>query len=176
MTDEMERLIRLVNDLLSLARADAHRQLQAEPVPLHPLLRDLHRQVRLLAPDRRIECAAPKGLAVRGDRDAVKQIVLILLDNALKHTPSSARVSLAAAPAAPGKVSLCVADTGPGIAPDAIPNLFDRFFRADASRASPGTGLGLPIAKMLVEAQGGTIAVASQLGQGSTFTVTLPAA
>lgn len=176
MTDEMERLIRLVNDLLSLARADAHRTLLSEAVPLQPLLSDLHRQSRLLAPDRRIDCSAPSGLAVRGDRDAVKQIVLILLDNAFKHTPPAASVTVEAEPAANGQVALRVADTGPGIAPAALPNLFDRFFRADASRASPGTGLGLPIAKMLAEAQGGSITVASQPGLGSTFTVILPAA
>jgi signal transduction histidine kinase len=176
MAGEMERLIRLVMDLLSLARADAHRQLQQQPVPLQALLEDVRRQMTLLAPERRIECAAPEGLAARGDRDAVKQLLLILLDNALKHTPPEAHVSVDAAPDGAGQVVIRVCDTGPGIPPEAVPHLFDRFFRADTSRASPGTGLGLPIAKMLAEAQNGEITVESQLGQGSTFSVRLPRA
>ena len=175
MAAETERLIRLVNDLLSLARADAHRELHRAPVPVAPLLDDLGRQARLLAPGRAINWEAPRELAALGDPDAVRQVLLILIDNALKHTPTTARVSVTAAPQN-GQVVLQVQDTGPGIEPAALGRLFDRFYRGDGAKASPGTGLGLPIAKMLVETQQGSLRVDSQMGTGSTFTVTLPRA
>ena len=175
MAAETERLIRLVNDLLTLARAEAHRELRREPVPVAPLLEDLGRQARLLAPERTITWQVPDGLAALGDPDAVRQVLLILIDNALKHTPATARVNVTAAPQ-DGQVVLQVRDTGPGIEPAAMARLFDRFYRANGTRNSPGTGLGLPIAKLLVETQAGSLRVDSQEGTGSTFTVTLPRA
>jgi signal transduction histidine kinase len=110
-----------------------------------------------------------------GDRDALKQVFLILLDNALVHTSPGATVEMTAA-TDEGSVSFSVRDTGAGIAPDVLPHIFERFYRGQVSRSGIGTGLGLSIAKELVEAQDGRIAVASQVGQGSVFTVTLPQA
>jgi signal transduction histidine kinase len=175
MAAETDRLIRLVNDLLALARADARPELRHEPVPLAPLLDDLGRQARLLAPERAITWEASGELVALGDPDAVRQVVLILIDNALKHTPATAQIAVTATPQN-GHVVLQVQDSGPGIDRSVLSRLFDRFYRGDGARHSPGTGLGLPIAKLLVESQQGSVAVSSQTGVGTTFTITLPRA
>ena len=173
--DEVERLIRLVHQLLVLARADAGQALRREPLPIKPLLDDICRQSRLLAPRRTLFCDPPPDVQVLGDRDALKQVLLILLDNALAHTSPGATIELTAV-TADGQVVIRVRDTGAGIAPDMLPHIFERFYRGQVSRSGTSTGLGLSIAKELVEAQEGTITVESQAGQGSVFTVTLPRA
>ncbi len=170
--DEAERLIRLINQLLVLARADAGRALRHEPLPIRPLIEDACRQAGLLAPQRTILFDAPFETSVLGDRDALKQVLLILLDNAIAHTPPSATISVTTA-LADHSVTISVRDTGPGIALDLLPHIFERFYRGDASRSGGGTGLGLSIAKELVQAQEGTLTVESQVGQGSVFTVML---
>ena len=175
MADETDRLIRLVNDLLVLARADAGRPWRNEPVLIKPLVEDLCRDARLLEPGRVIGCGDVLDLAVMGNRDALKQVLLILLDNALKFTPPNGTISITTA-AADQHVAISVRDTGIGIEPAALPHIFERFYRSDAARTGAGAGLGLAIAKTLVEAQQGTITVQSQVGQGSVFTVTLPQA
>ena len=172
---ETERMGRLVNVLLTLARVDAGRPLAREPVELAPLLDDVCRRARLLAPRRTIGCEVPAGLAVLGDRDALQQVLLILLDNALKYTPADGTVGVAATLADRG-VTIAVRDSGIGIPASALPHLFERFYRVDAARSRGGAGLGLAIAKALVDGQGGTIAVESREGAGSVFTVTLPEA
>jgi signal transduction histidine kinase len=173
--DEVERLIRLVNQLLMLARADAGRALRREPIPLKSLIDDACRQAKLLAPQRTIQCDPPLDASVLGDRDALKQVLLILLDNALAHTPPHATIAVTTA-LADRRVAIGVRDTGPGIAPELLPHIFERFYRGDASRSGGGTGLGLAIAKELTQAQDGALTVESQVGQGSVFTVTLPQA
>jgi|WetSurMetagenome_2_1015567.scaffolds.fasta_scaffold41762_3 two-component system, OmpR family, sensor kinase len=174
-TEEVDRLIRLVNELLVLARADAGQTLRADPIPVQALVEDVCRQSKLLTPNTRIQCEAPADVLVQGDRDALKQVLLILVDNALVHTPAGTPVTLTAS-AADARIVFSVCDSGPGIAPEALPHIFERFYRGQASRTGRGAGLGLSIAKELVEAQGGTITVESQLGRGSTFTITLPSA
>ena len=174
-TDEVERLIRLVNQLLVLARADAGQVLRPERLPVKPLLEDVYRQAKLLAPRTAILCDAPQGAMVLGDRDALKQVLLILVDNALVHTSPGAEVAIGA-DVVDGRVAIRVRDTGPGIPPGVLPHIFERFYRGEVSRSGGGAGLGLSIAKDLVEAQDGTIAVESQIGQGSIFTITLPLA
>jgi two-component system, OmpR family, sensor kinase len=171
MVDESERLIRLVNDILALARAEAGRQMQRERVPLKPLIEDVCRQARMLAPDREIECDALEDVATQADRDALKQVLLILCDNALKHTTGPIRVTLIEHDQ---QVAIGVHDTGPGISPELSERIFDRFYRGDASRSTAGFGLGLSIADALVGAQHGTLEVDSDVARGSTFTVTLP--
>jgi signal transduction histidine kinase len=173
--DEAERLIRLVNQLLLLARADAGRPLRREPVAIKPLIEDVCRQTKLLAPHRTITLDASLDVAVLCDRDALKQVLLILLDNALVHTPRGATINVTTA-IADQQVAICVRDTGLGITPSVLPHIFERFYRADVSRTGRSTGLGLSIAKELVEAQDGALTVESQVGQGSVFTVTLPQA
>jgi signal transduction histidine kinase len=169
MVAESERLVRLVNDLLTLARADAGRQVRQDRVELGPLIKDICHQARLLEPDREIEYNGYKA-AVIADRDALKQVLLILLDNALKHTAGPITVTTNAQA---HLVSVSVRDTGPGMDAETCERVFDRFFRADTAQAVPGFGLGLPIAGALVKAQGGSIIVESEVNTGSTFTVTL---
>ncbi len=176
MVAESERLGRLVGSLLTLARADSGRPPRREPLSLAPILEEVCRQARLLGPDRTIACevaAAP--LHVVGDADAIRQVLLILLDNAVTFTPPGGRIVVCIASTEAG-VAIRVADTGPGIDPASLPRIFERFFRGDPARTGDGLGLGLAIAKALVEAQGGTIAVESEVGRGSRFTVTLPTA
>jgi signal transduction histidine kinase len=173
MVGETERLMRLVNELLALARADAGRPLHQEPVPLKPLIEDVCQQIKLLAPERSIICRSNLDATVIGDGDALRQVLLVLLDNALKHTPPEATITLATG-LNDGQVSIQVSDNGPGITLTHLPHIFDRFYRGDTARSSPGAGLGLAIADELTKAQSGAITVESQVGQGSTFTLTLP--
>jgi len=139
------------------------------------LIDEVCRQARGIAPDRSIECADAGRRSVLGDRDALKQVLLILLDNALKFTPPSASIRVSAV-GADGTVAISVHDTGPGIDPAALPHIFERFYRGDAARSGTGTGLGLAIARQLVNAQGGSLDVVSHVGHGTGFTVTLPRA
>jgi two-component system OmpR family sensor kinase len=170
-TEESDRLIRLVNDLLALAHAESGRQLRGEPVRVKPLVEDVCRQARLLDPDRAIICDGVRDVVVVGDQDALRQVLLILMDNALKHTPGTIAV---AAEAVDEQVTIRVQDTGPGIKPEELARIFERFYRGEGTLAESNIGLGLAIAKALVEAQGGTITVESQSEQGSVFAVALP--
>ena len=170
MAGESDRLIRLVNDLLALAHAESGRLLRSDVVPIRPLVEDVCRQGRLLDPERDITCTCSEA-AIIGDQDALRQVLLILVDNALKHTAGPVTVT---AEAAGERVTLSVRDAGPGLEPEALARIFERFYRGTNASAEPGIGLGLAIAKVLVEAQGGTISVESRVEQGSVFTVTLP--
>jgi len=182
LVEESDRLIRLVNGLLVMARADTGYDLVKEPVPLRPLVEEVCRQARQLDPQREI-VEAVQEVSMLGDRDASKQVLLILLDNALKHSQGSVTVTagldetqrVKAGIVHPiTRVEISVCDIGPGIAPEALPYVFDRFYRGEASASIPGFGLGLSIAKALVEGQGGKIAIESQVGVGSTVRVRLP--
>jgi two-component system, OmpR family, sensor kinase len=175
MVEETDRLIRLTNDLLTLARSDAGRALRSEPVSIAPLVDDVCRQANVLGEGRTIECEAVPDVRVMGDQDAIKQVLLILLDNALKYTPARGRITIGAEKT-DRAAAIRIADTGPGIVPEDLPHIFERFYQSDESRAGSGAGLGLAIAQELIEAQHGEITVKSELGKGSTFTVTLPLA
>jgi signal transduction histidine kinase len=172
-TDEVDRLIRLVNQLLQLARADAGQKLQIETFPVKPLLEDVCRQAKLLAPDCTITCEPPPNLLVQGEHDALKQVLLILVDNASAHSTCGAAIEISTRQI-DDHIDIRVRDTGPGISADMLPHIFERFYRGEVSRSGPGAGLGLAIARELVEAQEGTIRVESTLGKGSVFTVMLP--
>ena len=171
--DETQRLIRLVNDLLMLEHSDAGQRLRHEAISIQPLIEESCHQVAALDPERAITCSRIDSVEVIGDPDALKQVLLILLDNAIKHTSGPIEVTAAANA---GDVAIAIRDHGPGIPADMIPKVFERFYRGEEARSKPGTGLGLSIAKALVEAQGGVIEVQSTVGQGSVFTVHLPAA
>ena len=167
---ESERLSRLVTDLLTLARADAGRKLELAPVALAPLIDDVCRQARLLAPEREIACIGADNLTVQANEDALKQVFLILLDNAIKHAKGPIHVNI---DERDDQAIVQVQDSGPGMSPAIQERLFDRFHRGDTARSTPGFGLGLSIARALIEAQQGSIAVESDLGKGSAFTITL---
>lgn len=174
-TDEVDRLIRLVNQLLVLARADSGQALTGEVVPLAPLLAEVCRRARTMAPQHSVMCEPPPALEVQGNRDALTQVLLILVDNAHAHTPPGAAITVSAEQAG-DQAAISVHDTGPGIEAGALPHIFERFYRGDVSRTGGGAGLGLAIARELIQAQGGAISVRSEPGRGSTFTISLPVA
>ncbi len=167
MVDESDRLIRLVNDLLLLAHADAGRSLANEQVEIYPVIEETARQVYLLDPNRKINLDVPAAFEIIGDRDAFKQVMMILLDNAIKH--SSGEVDVQAQQAF-SSVEVRVRDHGEGIPSEVLPHVFDRFYRGADQVIVPGFGLGLPIAKALVEGMGGEISIESELGKGSVVT------
>jgi two-component system OmpR family sensor kinase len=182
MVDESDRLIRLVNDLLMLVRAGVGRQLRSEPIQVKPLVEEVARQTQLLDPGRIIACDSLPDVAVAGDQDALKQVLLILMDNALKHTTGPITISTAVADAKGSRnpsdpsVAISIRDSGPGISPEVLCHLFERFYRGEDARETSGLGLGLPIAKALVEAQDGRLTIDSQVDRGSVVTVILPQA
>jgi signal transduction histidine kinase len=167
MVDESDRLIRLVNDLLRLAHADAGRSLTKEPIEVHLMIEETARQVQLLDPNRQINLDVPAELEIIGDRDAFKQVIVILLDNAIKHSDGDIDVLVCLVDRG---VEIRVCDYGEGIALDVLPHVFDRFYRGEDQVIVPGFGLGLPIAKALVEGMGGEISIESELGKGSVVT------
>lgn len=174
---EVDRLQRLVDELFTLAQLDSGRVvLDLAPAAADRLVTDVGVIMRPLATDAGIELAVETpaaGVTASMDRDRVAQVLLGFVDNALKHTPSGGTVTVFAREDV-ADVVLGVCDTGPGIAPDALPHVFDRFFRGDTpAGASRGTGLGLSIAQELVEAHGSSIAVASEPGKGAEFSFRL---
>ena len=171
MVDESDRLIRLVNDLLQLARADAGRSLTKEAVDVSSMLDEACRQARQLEPQRQIQLDVSPHLNVMGDRDALKQVLLIVLDNALKHSTSD--IYLSASQEA-SRVEIRVQDFGVGIPPEKLGHVFDRFYRGDDTSAIPGFGLGLSIAKSLVDGMNGEISIKSVPDTGTTVTLDLP--
>ncbi len=179
--EEMEHLQHLVGDLRTLSQVDAGElKLNQQPLDPRELLQQTSAAFAHQAQQKgvRLEMLVNPDLpAVRADETRLAQVLDNLLSNALRYTPSGGRIELGAAAQA-GRVTFTVQDTGPGIAPDALPLIFDRVYRADTSRSeeSGESGLGLAIAKALVEAHGGTLTVASTLGQGPTFRIELPAA
>lgn len=177
---EVDRLGRLVADLLTLAQLEAGSlTLHREPVSMPDLVREVVTVMRPLADRSKVTLAtdvpAPP-LDVDCDKDRIAQVLLGFTDNALKHTQSGGTVTLRATPHE-DSVTLEVRDDGAGIDPQAIPHLFERFYRFDEPRTAPkGTGLGLAIAKEIVEAHGSTIEVESQPGEGASFSFELPLA
>lgn len=177
---ESTRMSRLVEDLLLLARTDEASDLEQRPVELADLLQDVARQAAVLGGSSHAVRLGPVGPArVAGDKDRIKQLLLNLVSNALRHTPDGTVVTLGLHAAA-GEALLTVADTGQGIDPADLPYLFDRFYKADKSRKRQdvrgSTGLGLAIVQSIARAHGGWVAVESTLGRGTTFTVHLPLA
>jgi signal transduction histidine kinase len=177
---EADRLRRLVEGLLDLARLDAGlRALQRAPLDLRQLLAAVLDKFSLRAREKGVTLQAelPAALpAMIGDADRLAQVFTNLLDNALKHTPSGGSVTLSAG-LVPDGIEIAVRDTGPGIPPDDLSRIFERFYQVDKSRArSGGVGLGLTITKEIVEAHGGSLRVESAVGRGSAFRVRLPPA
>jgi signal transduction histidine kinase len=164
MVDESDRLIRLVNNLLILARADAGRNLGKGSLEIYPVMEEAVRQARQLAPGRKIQFDSSPDLTIIGERDAFKQVLLIVLDNAIKHSEGNISVT---AEQKGAQVEIRIQDSGPGIPPEKLSHVFDRFYRGESASVIPGFGLGLPIARSLVEGQDGSIQIESKVGQGS---------
>ncbi len=172
--DEAERMHALVESLLRLARGEDLAAIHPEPVDIVAVAREAVRSLHAAEPDAGVSIDAPEApVMVLADRMTIRQVLGILLDNAVRHGASAEPVELSVRAAGDDAV-VTVTDHGPGIAPQHLPYLFDRFYRADAARTEPGSGLGLAIAKQVVEQHGGTITIASDVGAGTTITVTLP--
>lgn len=173
---EVSAMSRLVADLLLLAQADAGVKLEFRPVELDTLLLDVYRQAQTLSQGVKVRLGEEDQALVMGDPDRLRQLLLNLVDNALKYTPPGGEVTLSLQ-REPGWVCISVSDTGIGIPPEDLPHIFERFYRSDKARTRGrgGTGLGLAIAKWIAEAHNGRITVESAPNKGSTFTVWLPA-
>ena len=177
--EEVEQLNRIVGDLTTLALADA-RQLRIDPQPLelNEVVRGLMTQATPLADERGVTLRPDLNGGVRVDADLVRvrQLLLILIDNALSHTPSGGQV-LVGVTRQNGRAHVTVTDTGEGIPPRDLPHIFERFYRADKARTreNGGSGLGLAIAKWIVDAHKGEIGVKSSEGKGTAVDVSLPA-
>jgi len=169
MSSEVGRLIRLTSNLLYLASADIGREPERRPVELDVVCLEVLRQGRDLRPDVNLRLEHEDQVTVMGDRDQLKQMVLNLVENGVKYTPSGGDVTLSLYKT-DSLARVVVADTGPGIPPEVVPHIFERFYRGRKG----GTGLGLAIADRIVRSHGGRIDVKSEVGRGSTFTVTMP--
>lgn len=179
--EESTLLGRLVDDLQDLALADAGRlHLHPEPLDAADLVEQVTAAHRAAATVAGITITADVDgpLRIEGDPGRLRQALGNLVGNALRYTPSGGSVTLTASAGPDGHATITVADTGTGIAAEHLPHVFDRFYRADASRSreTGGSGLGLAITRHLVEAHGGTIEARSTEGAGSTFTIRLPLA
>ncbi len=174
--DEAERMSRLVQNLLTLARADGGWRPVLGTVALDQIAGDAARIAAPLAINHRFDVRISEAIDVEGDADQLKQLILILLDNAFVYTPPHGTVELSLRDGT-GGADLTVRDDGPGIPQEQVDRIFDRFYRGDSTRAraNSGAGLGLAIARWIVECHGGSIRVENnQNGCGATFTVHLP--
>jgi signal transduction histidine kinase len=176
--DELRRLARIVDGLTLLAKADAGQiTLTLEPVRLDELVRDNFADAQILAEPQgiRVELAACEEITVRGDRHRLRQLLLNLADNAVKYNQPQGRVTMSLRRAG-GTAEFTIANSGPGIPPELLPRVFDRFFRGDPahSPAVDGCGLGLSIVQWIVSAHNGTIKIESALEKPTTVTVRLP--
>jgi signal transduction histidine kinase len=181
MLAQVERLGRLVDQLLDLSRLESGEvPLRIEPLPLQPLVDDLISEIDMAIPGRGVQVRndVPTDLpALSADRERIHQVLFNLVDNAVRFTPAGGSVTVTAR-RRNGSVEVAVSDTGAGIPPEHLPRLFERFYRADParSRGDGGTGIGLAIARSVVEAHGGQIRAQSEPGLGSVFTFDLPSA
>lgn len=173
---EAARMSRLVNDLLALARADAGVEMSKEPLLLEPLVEEVVRKANMLPKTvewRTGDLRTLHGVTVNGNHDYLQQLLFIFIENAFKYT-SEGHVQLDALRSG-RQVGIRISDTGIGMDKEEVPNIFERFYRADVSRGSrPGTGLGLSIAKWIIDEHGGSIEVATRKDVGSTFVIWLP--
>jgi signal transduction histidine kinase len=176
--DEVDRMARLVDDLLVLARADAGQlPLDMEVCDFSAVVRAAALPMEALAVDsgHSLIIDTRGELLVRGDEDRLTQVIRILIDNAMAYTPAGGSITVSTT-AGDGRAITTVSDTGVGMNVDEQRRIFDRFYRGERSRsrATGGVGLGLPIAHAIVTAHGGAIAIDSAPGQGTTVRVSLP--
>jgi signal transduction histidine kinase len=178
LTRESDRMTRLVNDLLLLSQADSGAlTMQFVEMDLSPLISDIKRSAQVLAGSRlTINTTCEEGLKLQADPDRLKQVLLNLVDNAIKHTPDGGTVRVEATRSYNNFIRVSISDTGIGIPEQDLPYVFERFYRVDKSRsrANGGAGLGLSIASSIVQAHNGRVVVSSKPGEGTTFDVYLP--
>jgi two-component system, OmpR family, sensor kinase len=175
MKSEAERMSRMVDELLTMARADAGQSPELQVMPLGPLVSEACRKAQALPHEAEFRAELPEALDrihVAAHSEWLMRALLILIDNAFKYTPSG-RVTVRAGRQGEGVV-VQVQDTGIGIAREDLPHVFERFYRADRARARGGTGLGLAIAQWVAGVHGARLSLESELGKGSTFSLWLP--
>jgi two-component system OmpR family sensor kinase len=170
---EAARMRTLVDDLLLLARMDQTRPLQRRPVDLAVLAADACTDASATDPARPITLDAPEPVVVSGDDAHLRQAIANLVTNALRHTPVGTAIDVAVQRAG-GEATVTVADRGPGLPPDVLPRVFDRFWQGNAARTGAGAGLGLAIVAGVAAEHGGRVAVDNRPGGGAVFTLTLP--
>ena len=174
--EEINKLSRIIEDLLVLARFDNQEiRLEKKALDLGSLLRQTIGEIKILAEQKSvsIEYEAPGKITLQADAVQLKRVLLNLLDNAIKYTPAKGQIRIHQE-AQGQRVLVKISDNGPGIPAAELAHIFDRFYRADKSRSKIGFGLGLSIAKSIIEAHQGTISAHSQEGQGTTFVIDLP--
>ncbi|NRD79173.1 HAMP domain-containing protein [Bacillus sp. BRMEA1] len=176
MHGETKRIIKLVEDLLFLTKLDQAPALQLSETNLSSLLKEMEPQLSVLAGNRTIQFELLEPMVGLYETNKIKQVILNLFNNAVQHTDSNTGEIKISLSKMEQKAVLSIQDNGPGIGKESLPHIFDRFYRADASRTRlyGGAGLGLAITKSIVEAHKGKIEVDSQLGKGATFRVYLP--
>ncbi len=180
MLSQTERLSRLVDQLLDLSRLESGEvPFEREVVAIAPLVARVISEITIgrAISDVRLEADVPAGIAAEADPERIHQVLFNLVDNAARFTPPGGEITITAR-SGDERVEIRVADTGVGIAAEHLPRVFERFYRVDASRSRDdgGTGIGLAIARSIVEGHGGRIVAESDPGHGSAFTFDLPAA
>ena len=175
--EECDRMVQMINTMLDIAEANAGlRGEGSDLLDLGGIMAEAHELFEPVAEEKGIEftfVASPDVPSVLGDRRAIQRVVSNLIDNALKYTPAGGRIELGVGPH--GETAcITVADTGCGIPPADLPQVFSRFYRGETSRSTPGNGLGLALVEALVKACGGQVSVESELGKGTCFTVHFP--
>jgi heavy metal sensor kinase len=179
--EEIDRMGRIIEDLLTLAKSEAgSRSLVIKPFSLSDLLQGIYLQANMLGETKKVKTHlsldVTEEICLMGDELRLRQLFLNLVANAVNYTPKGGQVEIALA-VVDGEVKVTVSDTGIGIPEEHLPHIFDRFYRVDKARnrEDGGTGLGLAIVKSLAEAHGGRVEVTSTPGEGTSFTVFLPA-
>lgn len=178
--EEIDSLVLMTNSLLELAQhQEEHNGLKIDLLRIAALIDEASKQILPLAEEKGVDVVIrsdPEDILIEADADRMKKLVVILLDNAVKYTPGGGKVTVAARRIA-DKVVLIVEDTGIGIDRAHLPHIFNRFYRAESSRTrskTPGFGLGLALAKRIIEEHHGSVDVTSQIDKGTKFTISLP--
>lgn len=174
--EETDRVLTMLNTLMDISEAETGlMKLDLQPVPVAGLVSEVAELFEFVAQDKSIAVSTnvPPNLIAQADRNRLRQVLVNLVDNAIKYTPSAGRIEITSE-ARLDEVCLTVKDTGEGIPSEEIPRIWERLYRGDKSRAQRGLGLGLSLVKAITNAHGGTVTLESSPGQGSSFTVHLP--
>lgn len=176
--EQVDRLLSMFDSILDVAEAESGALvLKQETVLMKEVAAEIVQAFEPVAQDKgiRLESLASDGLALKGDRGRLTHVLINLMDNAIKYTPSGGSIRLVVERQSnPEGVLVTVADTGSGISGEDLPHIFERYYRGDRSRSGPGIGLGLPLVQGIIKSHGGSVAVESETGRGTTFRVFLP--